>query len=368
MHSYNGLRVLLVEQEFPQWRRARNWSYTSQLAIEEGFRAHGVEFFTITTPWLRRARTICQGRKFDQVWVELVHSPLDDNCLKWIAGLAPVRVGLAAESLEYTAEECAVFPILAARRYEVEGRLKYLTHVLLGDEKDAERIGAQGSVRAMWWPQAIPARFISEDTATRISKNAMFSGALYGERASWLEMPELKEALIHQPSPEQGTLFPSWFDGLHIATSCYLKSRLPGAGLTLPVYLSFLRRLRRRCFVRWLDSMRSCCAVVNLPSFFKSYPGRVVEAMAAGQPVISWEIPDRPRTKALFRDGEEILFYPQNDPAKLAAHVNRLVAEPELGRRIAANARRKLKRFHTMETRVQQILDWVTTGETPTYG
>ncbi len=83
--------------------------------------------------------------------------------------------------------------------------------------------------------------------------------------------------------------------------------------------------------------------------------------------MISWEIPGRPRNKALFEDDEQILLYSKNDPSQLAAHIRRILAEPDFAQRIAENARRKLLSFHTMEKRVQQILDWVETGRVPTY-
>jgi glycosyltransferase involved in cell wall biosynthesis len=288
--------------------------------------------------------------------------------LEWVATLAPVRIGLIAESLEYDLDEQAAWPELKVRKQKVEMRLKYVTHVAAIDEKDVEDMNERGVVPAMWWPQAVPARFICEKATTVPKNHAVFPGALYGERKEWLEHPRLRGFLVHLRPPEDGTIYSTLFDALHVPFRGPFKGRLPGKKVLVSAYLYCLRRIRRQCFARWLKALQTSGAVVNLPHFVKAYPGRVVEAMAAGRPVISWEIPDRPRNKALFEDGVEILLYPKDNPEQLGFHIERLLSAPDLGERIAANARCKLRRFHTMEKRVRQILDWVETGEAPIYG
>ena len=368
MNNRTKLRVLLLQLEFPTWSEARHWSYSAQLAIEEGLHANGVRYLTLTTPWFSRAQEICSGKRFDQVWLEIArHDELDETWLHWVSGLAPVRVGIMPESLEYFPEEYAVSSVLKMRKQIVERRLNYITHVVASDENDANVLNTRGPVPAMWWPQAVPARFISEDVIKVSNNYAVFSGGIYGERASWLEHPDLQGLLIQQASPEHSTVYPALFNRLHAAVHRFLKSGLPGQSSALSTYLYFLRRIRRQCFESWLHGMRSGRAVVNLPSFLKAYAGRVVEGMAAGRPVISFEVPDRPQTKALFEDGHEILLYPKDEPSKLAAQIERIVSDPALEQRIAANARRKLQHFHTVERRVKQILNWIEMGESPTY-
>lgn len=369
MNNHTKLRVLLLQLEFPTWNIARSWSYSAQLGIEEGLAANGVQFFTITTPWFSRARELCTGKQFDQVWLDIArHEELDETWLQWVAGLAPVRIGFMPESLEYYPEECAEWPQVAVVKQRAEERLKYVTHVVSCDEKDAVEINARGLVPAIWWPQAVPKRFIRERVATSpINKYAVFYGSIYGERSDWLEHPALKGLLIHPHSSESNTIYPALFEALHVPLRGPRRSKLMVRMRLLPAYLYFLRRIRRRCFARWLKALQNGCAVVNLPHRVKTYAGRVVEGMAAGRPVISWEIPARPQNKALFEDGREILLYSKNDPSQLAAHIQRILSEPRLGQRIAANALLKLKRFHTVEERVRQILNWVATGETPIY-
>lgn len=367
MNTHNKLRILLLLLEFPTWYRASHLSYGAQLGLAAGLRANGVKHLTITTPWFLRAQEICAGKKFDQVWIEIVHNDVDEAFLQWVATLAPVRIGLIGESLEYHPEEYATCSELEGRKEKVERRLKYVTHVLACDEKDVDDLNARKLVPALWWPQAVPARCICEREETVQRKCGVFSGSFYGERANWLEYPELKGLLVHQPSPEHATVYPVLFGKLHGAVRRFMRSGFPINNGILSLYLNCLLYIRRQCFALWLEGMRMGCAVVNLPHFVKAYPGRVVEAVAAGRPVISWEIPDRPQNRALFEDDKEILVYPGNDPMQLAAQIEHIVSDPDLAKRITTNARRKLRRFHTIERRIRQILDWVATGDTPIY-
>jgi len=43
------------------------------------------------------------------------------------------------------------------------------------------------------------------------------------------------------------------------------------------------------------------------------------------------------------------------------------LTDRELSQRIVLNARKKIRRFHTSEIRVRQILDWITNGQVPAY-
>ena len=107
--------------------------------------------------------------------------------------------------------------------------------------------------------------------------------------------------------------------------------------------------------------------MINFPSFGKIYTGRVYEGMAAGRPVITVKLDDRPLLETFFEDGKDILLYPKDNPSRLAEQIKRILREPEFGQRLAMKARDKLLRFHTTEKRVCQILDWVATGQEPCY-
>ncbi|MDC8447834.1 MAG: glycosyltransferase [Nitrospira sp.] len=366
-------KILLVQLEFGTWDRARAWSYLGNFAVEDGLRANGCECVTIpalcdvpdTSPlsWLHHAKDLLTGRRFDQVWVWLVHNRYSDAFLVWLAELAPVRVGLIMESLRYSEEEYRRWPHLRERAGFVERQVKYMTHVLTADEHDAEVFNQAGSVQAVFWPSAVPSRFITATIERSPRRESAFYGELYGERKAWLTMPGLSDVLIHPPSAEAETTFPQFFNALHQQMSERLQSGWRPDPAALTEYVGLWRRLREAIFANWLASLKPWSGIVNLPSLFQSYAGRVVEAMAAGRPVISWKIPDRPRTHDLFEEGREILLYPKDRPSILKEHVERVGRDADYAGNIAAAARLELLRSHTAEARARQWLDWIETGQ-----
>jgi len=366
-------KILLVQLEFGTWNRARAWSYLGNFAVEDGLRANGCEYVTIpalcdipdSSPlsWLHHAKDLLASQRFDQVWVWLVHNRYSDAFLGWLAELAPVRVGLIMESLRYSDEDYRRWPHLLERAGFVERQVKYMTHVLTADEHDADVLNRTGSVQAVFWPSAVPSRFITATIERPSRRESAFYGELYGERKAWLAMPGLKDLLVHPPSAEAATEFPQLFNTLHQQMSERLQSGWRPNLDALTEYVGLWRRLREAIFANWLASLKPWSAIVNLPSLFQSYAGRVVEAMAAGRPVISWKIPDRPHTLDLFKDGREILLYPRDRPAVLKEHVERITNDVDYAKHIATAARAELLRSHTAEARARQWLDWIETGQ-----
>ncbi|HMH52725.1 MAG TPA: glycosyltransferase [Candidatus Acidoferrum sp.] len=360
-------RVLCLLLEFDWWETARPLTYSVQLGLEEGLRANGCRPLTVTTPWLPRLKEICGAERFDQVWVEIVHQALDDDVLDFIAGLAPVRVGFLLESLHYDEAIYAAAPHYRARAGNVRHRLKFLTHAAATDEVDATAIDAAGDVRACWWPQAVPARFVTPRPGVPRTGPAVFRGSLYGDRIALARDEGLRGSLVVAPPAERGTAYPRLFDRMQMAAAAWVRRRRPSPRLASAVHLFLLRRLRRQVFRRWMAALRSDAVVVNLPHSVGTYPGRVTEAMAAGRAVVTWDVPGRPRNRALFEDGVEIVLFSGREPAALASALSRLQRDPALASTIATNGWRKVRRAHTIERRVEQILAWTDTGEAPVF-
>lgn len=362
-------RVLLVQLEFPTWTQAKAWSYLGNFSVEDGLRANGCDCVTLpvfsdvpdssSLSWLHHAKALLAGQRFDQVWVWLVHKHYSDASLKWIAELAPVRVGLIMESLEYSEEDNRRWPHLRDRAAFVKAQVRYMTHVLAADERDADVFNQSGLVQALFWPSAVPSRFITETIACPSHREAAFYGELYGERKAWLAISGLKDLLVHPPSAEAETDYPRLFDTLHQQMHERMRSGWQPDLVALTAYVDLWRRLREAIFVNWLTSLKTWSAIINLPSLFQSYAGRVVEAMAAGRPVISWKIPDRPRTQGLFMEGQEILLFPKDRPVCLKEHVERIARNEDYARNIATAARAELLKSHTAEVRARQWLYWI---------
>jgi spore maturation protein CgeB len=69
----------------------------------------------------------------------------------------------------------------------------------------------------------------------------------------------------------------------------------------------------------------------------------------------------------MFEPGAEILLFDRDAPEQLAEHIRRIQREPGFGAQVAERALNKVRRFHTAEQRVKQILSWVEGGTEPVY-
>jgi glycosyltransferase involved in cell wall biosynthesis len=82
-------------------------------------------------------------------------------------------------------------------------------------------------------------------------------------------------------------------------------------------------------------SLLRAFGVFALPSTTEGLPLVLLEAMAAGVPVVATPVGGVPE---LVRDGETGLLVPPGDAEALAAAIQRLLDEPDTARRLAANA------------------------------
>jgi glycosyltransferase involved in cell wall biosynthesis len=78
------------------------------------------------------------------------------------------------------------------------------------------------------------------------------------------------------------------------------------------------------------------------PSFVEGMPNSVLEAMAAGLPIVATRVSGN---EDLVEDGENGLLVPPGDPAALAAAIRRLVDDPALASRMGERSRALVERF-----------------------
>jgi hypothetical protein len=355
------MKILFLQLEFSRWYKTKKsvisddiwvsgrsapWSYSANLAFEDGFKFNNIDYTTLLTPIFPYANTLCQKEQFDQVWFEIGrHNYYSENWLNWLSEIAPVRVGIIQES-------SSSYP-------GVFNRIKYCTHVLVGDENDEYIVTSTSNKPAMWIPAFIPSCFIeSPKQKTPRPEYACFSGTLYKERMNFINNGYLKKHLRFQRSPEKLTPYPSAFNLIHRIIEFYIRCGLKITPGITASYLHSIRSIRKICFKKWLNSLQNGCATVNLPSEYKAYPGRVIESMAVGQPVISARIQNRPRTNKLFIDGEDILLYNPNQPSDLLKKI-KIIQKADIHGKITENAQIKIKENHTAEIRVKQILEWI---------
>lgn len=373
----NKTRILFVQHEMYQWHRAKMWGYSWHLGIEEGLAANDVEFTTLLTTCFPRAKEIVAGKKFDQVWInDITHIYEPGGCggyqlrkkdMEWLAGLAPIRLGFVMESLGYTDADVKENQALQYAHAALQETIKYITHIMMADENDLGAVHDMRPIPAMWLVHPMPRSFICEQLPAPSRDKPIFCGTMYGKRARWMQLPEIKELIDHIIASDNMSHLPALFDKLNkdVLQQMLLEEFSPQR---YDDYLEATRKIRKMALGMYLNSSRAGGAIVNLPAYAKIYPGRVYEGMAIGRPVITVQVQDRPRMQALFRDREEILLYPESDPSILVQHIRQIRDNPEFGQKLASNARCKLLEHHSMEIRVRHFLDWLATGVEPTYG
>jgi glycosyltransferase involved in cell wall biosynthesis len=89
-------------------------------------------------------------------------------------------------------------------------------------------------------------------------------------------------------------------------------------------------------------------------------PNVLVEAMAAGVPVISTHVSGIPE---LIEDGEDGLLVEPSDGEALAAAIRRVLEDPSLAARLASAGRRKVEREFDMVTNSRRVAELLAAGE-----
>lgn len=101
-----------------------------------------------------------------------------------------------------------------------------------------------------------------------------------------------------------------------------------------------------------IPDLLACCDVFVLPSLYEGLPLSVLEAMAAGKPVIATAIGG---TDEAVVHGETGLLVPAAAAAAIAGAIRALLADPVLAQRLAAAGKARVQQQFSMETMVQRV-------------
>jgi glycosyltransferase involved in cell wall biosynthesis len=93
--------------------------------------------------------------------------------------------------------------------------------------------------------------------------------------------------------------------------------------------------------------------VMALPSYTEGSPNVLLEAMAAGVPIVATAVGGVPE---IVTDGESALLTPAGDAPGLAAGISALLDDRELARELTGNARSIVCRDHSPESRMNSLI------------
>jgi glycosyltransferase involved in cell wall biosynthesis len=102
-----------------------------------------------------------------------------------------------------------------------------------------------------------------------------------------------------------------------------------------------------------VPELLAACDVFALPSLYEGSSLAILEAMAAGRPVVSSAIPG---TEELIADGETGLLVPPGDAHALAQALRRLLAQADLRTELATRAREHVARHFTAEAMARRVM------------
>ncbi len=94
------------------------------------------------------------------------------------------------------------------------------------------------------------------------------------------------------------------------------------------------------------------CDLFVLPSLYEGLPLSLVEAAAAGKPVIATNIPGN--NEAVLH-GETGWLVPPRDPQALAAAIRSLLADPDLRHKLGQAGQERARREYSLENHVYQV-------------
>ncbi len=371
-------KILLIPFELANWKNGRAWSYTGNFGFEEGLTANGIDCTVMPAiaglrsddqaSWLDYAALLFKDKKFDQVWIWITHNHYTPEFFAWLKTIAPVRVGIVMESMEHSPQELKEMAKVGERKQKVLRELRHMTHVVTYDDADANMFDRELGKPALWCPIFVPWHNVTEKIKLPSPGPGVFLGSTYNaERKAYLDYDNLKDYLVSPELPESHTRWPAQFDQLQANCLHFLKTTSTLGIGDFNNYVILLRAIRRELFNLWLEGLQLGYTTVNLPSICKFYPGRVVESMAAGRPVITPQ-PKGRAMQQLFEPGREILWYDRNRPSTLRDQIQFLHQHPEQAQAMAERARDKVLKYHTAEIRARQILDWIESGAQPNFG
>lgn len=117
--------------------------------------------------------------------------------------------------------------------------------------------------------------------------------------------------------------------------------------------LGLTERVRFLGYRRDVPELFEAADMVVLPSLYEGLPLVAIEALAAGRPMVATEVDGTPEVVIHEKTG---LLVPPANPTALAAAIERLLDNPELASRLAADGREFVRENFTLQRQIEETV------------
>ncbi|MEZ2320221.1 MAG: glycosyltransferase [Microcoleus sp.] len=111
----------------------------------------------------------------------------------------------------------------------------------------------------------------------------------------------------------------------------------------------------------YANKLSSYKFLLNLPSISLTMTSRTLEILGCGGLAIHYDVIGE-KCKELFRDWEHLVYYNPENPDDLIEKIEYLLKNPDLAEEIADRGYQLCQEKHTIECRVQELIEWAESG------
>jgi glycosyltransferase involved in cell wall biosynthesis/SAM-dependent methyltransferase len=111
----------------------------------------------------------------------------------------------------------------------------------------------------------------------------------------------------------------------------------------------------------YANELSSYKFLLHLPSISLTMTSRTIEILGCGGLAIHYDVIGE-KSKDLFRDWEHLVYYNPENPDDLIEKIEYLLKNPDLAEDIAARGYQLCQEKHTIECRIQELVEWADSG------
>ena len=111
----------------------------------------------------------------------------------------------------------------------------------------------------------------------------------------------------------------------------------------------------------YANELSSYKFLLHLPSISLTMTSRTLEILGCGGLAIHYDVIGE-KSKELFRDWEHLVYYNPQNPDDLIEKIEFLLKNPDLAEEIAERGYQLCQEKHTIECRIQQLIEWADSG------